>query len=601
VTGEPGADNWLSAAAAAALFAVDPQGTGGIRLRALPGPARDAWMALVRELLDADKPYRRIPNHIRDDRLLGGLDLTATLESGRPIRQRGVLAESDGGVVELVMAERMDPGLAARICSVLDAGEVVLERDGITSRMQAHLGVIAIDEGLSADEVPPAALLDRLAFVIDLTGLSWRDTIDSLFDAAQTRQARQRLPQVTCPAEMTEVLAATGLALGVWSLRPAQLAVRVARAAAALDGRDCVQQEDVSLAARLVLAPRATRVPAAPEAEEDAANPPEQPPDEPETPPPPPDADDEVPSQAPTPEDIAALGETVLQAALATIPADLLMQLSQGTAAGSSRGAGGRAGSLQRSRHRGRPIGIERGDPASGARLSVLDTLRAAAPWQPLRRSMSASTPARAEPRQRVSVRSEDFRVVRFRQRQATTTIFLVDASGSAALDRLAEAKGAVELLLADCYVRRDEVALIAFRGSGAELLLPPTRSLVRAKRELAGLPGGGGTPLAAGLDAARALVEQIARQGNSAVLVVLTDGRANVARNGQGGRGAAHADALASARALQQQNITSVVIDLSRKPQPKAEEIAQALAARYLLLPAADAATLSNAVRILT
>ena len=114
-----------------------------------------------------------------------------------------------------------------------------------------------------------------------------------------------------------------------------------------------------------------------------------------------------------------------------------------------------------------------------------------------------------------------------------TTTIFVVDASGSAALHRLAEAKGAVELLLADCYIRRDQVALIAFRGSAAELLLPPTRSLARAKRSLAGLPGGGGTPLAAGLDAAFALSDSIRRKGQTPTVIVLTDGRANIARDG--------------------------------------------------------------------
>ena len=138
--------------------------------------------------------------------------------------------------------------------------------------------------------------------------------------------------------------------------------------------------------------------------------------------------------------------------------------------------------------------------------------------------------------RPRILIRKDDFRIARFKQRSETTTIFVVDASGSAALHRLAEAKGAVELLLADCYVRRDQVALIAFRGISAELLLPPTRSLARAKRSLAGLPGGGGTPLAAGLDAAFALADLILRKGQTPTVILLTDGRANVARDGGAG-----------------------------------------------------------------
>ncbi len=104
-----------------------------------------------------------------------------------------------------------------------------------------------------------------------------------------------------------------------------------------------------------------------------------------------------------------------------------------------------------------------------------------------------------------VEIRREDFRLTRFTRRTPTTVIFAVDASGSSALHRLAETKGAVELLLAECYVRRDRVAPIAFRRQRAELLLPPTRSLARARRNLAGLPGGDATPLAAGIEAAAA------------------------------------------------------------------------------------------------
>ena len=137
--------------------------------------------------------------------------------------------------------------------------------------------------------------------------------------------------------------------------------------------------------------------------------------------------------------------------------------------------------------------------------------------------------------------------MVRFRERRETTAIFVVDASGSSAMARLPEVKGAIELLLADCYVRRDSVALVAFRGKTAEIVLPPTRSLMRAKRMLAGLPGGGGTPLACGLDAALALAESVRRKGPCPLLVLMTDGRANICREGAACREQAMEDALHS------------------------------------------------------
>jgi magnesium chelatase subunit D len=197
-----------------------------------------------------------------------------------------------------------------------------------------------------------------------------------------------------------------------------------------------------------------------------------------------------------------------------------------------------------------------------------------------------------------VEVRPDDLRITRFKQRTESTVIFLVDASGSTAFARLAEAKGAVELLLADCYVRRESVALIAFRGSGAELLLPPTRSLTRAKRSLAGLPGGGGTPLAAGIDAAVALAEAVRRKGQTPILVLLSDGRGNIDRNGQPGRAAAEADAADAAQRVRLGGLTTLFVDTSTRPQPKARELAAGMAARYLALPRADAATLSTAVK---
>jgi magnesium chelatase subunit D len=197
----------------------------------------------------------------------------------------------------------------------------------------------------------------------------------------------------------------------------------------------------------------------------------------------------------------------------------------------------------------------------------------------------------------RVQVRRDDFHVTRYQQRSATTTVFVVDASGSSALNRLAEAKGAVELLLADCYVRRDQVAVLSFRGRGAELLLPPTRSLVRAKRSLAGLPGGGGTPLASGIDAAAALGQQISRRGETPIVVLLTDGRGNVARDGSPGRARAAEDVDLAARQYRLAGLSTLLIDTAPQPQPAAQALARTMGATYLPLPYAGSAALSRAV----
>ena len=94
---------------AAALVAIDPAGLGGAVLRARAGPVRDAWLTLLRGF-DPAAPFRRIPLGITDDRLLGGLDLAATLRAGRPVAERGILVESDGGLVLLAMAERIPRG-----------------------------------------------------------------------------------------------------------------------------------------------------------------------------------------------------------------------------------------------------------------------------------------------------------------------------------------------------------------------------------------------------------------------------------------------------------------------------------------------------------
>jgi magnesium chelatase subunit D len=607
---------------AAAAFAVDPAAAGGVLLRAAPGAERDRWLEALRAMLPPATPWRRMPLHIDDDRLLGGLDLGATLRAGRPVASRGLLADADRGILVVAMAERLSERTAAAVGAVLDDGEVACERHGIASRAAARLGVVALDEGID-DERVAARLRERLGIhlVLPVAGGSTGGAFDGASDGASAgapwsagpdvtdiEAARARLADVRVGDDVVEALCAAAVAMGIDSLRAPMLACRVARALAALYGRTHVDADDAAMAASLVLAPRATRLPPtgpadAPEPEPPTAQEGADPTSASESAPADPPEQSSAPDQDATPGAEQPLPEQVLEAARAAIPADVLRHLLGTDARPMRTPSQGKAGAARMGRMRGRPIGANRGEPRGGARLHLVETLRAAAPWQAIRRSEAAArvetgkgeTPQRSR---RVFVRREDFHVWRFKQRSETTTVFVVDASGSSALHRLAEAKGAVELLLADCYVRRDSVAVVAFRGTSAEVLLPPTRSLVRAKRSLAGLPGGGGTPLAAGIDAANAVCASVRQRGGTPLVVLLTDGRANIALDGSPGRAQASADAVSAARRMRREGLAAVLLDTSPQPQPPAREVAAQMGARYLPLPHAGSAAVSQAVR---
>ena len=604
---------WQLALTAAAVLAVDPTRLSGVVIRSRAGPVRDAWLREFLAMLPSGAVVKRVPSNIADGRLLGGLELASTLASGRPVAERGVLADCDGGVAIFPMAERMTSYMAAKLASVIDSGVVVVERDGFQLRHETVFAAVLLDEGIEDDESASVALADRLAFQIDLSDFPdrmLREERDggnagelakafavSLDDVIA---ARAGIREVKVSDKVIEALTATAYALGVDGMRAPNLAINASRAIAALNGRSEVSDDDVQLAGRLVLAPRATRLPQSPPPEDGAPREPqpeqEQAQEQTQTPaeneaPPEPDEDETHVDQP--------LEDLVLAATAAAIPKKLLLKLMmQGNA---SRGVGkssGSSGQMRNGSRRGRAAGSVRGDIRSGARINILATLRAAAPWQRLRAQSAVGGLARVG---RLHIRKEDFRVNRYQQRAETTTLFVVDASGSSALNRLAEAKGAVELLLADCYIRRDRVGVIAFRGRAAEVLLPATRSLVRAKRSLAGLPGGGGTPLASGIDAAREMAEALSRRGDTVVVVMLTDGKANVARNGVGGnRPLAEADALSAAKSLRQINgLRALIVDTSPTANPRAETLANAMGATYLPLPHAAARTLMHAVQV--
>lgn len=560
---------WQRALRVAALFAI---ARCGVLLRARPGAVRDRWLDAARGFLPASAPWRRMPAHVSLDRLLGGLDLGATLAAGRPLAERGLLSAADGGVVLATMAERLATRTASALCAALDAGELRVERDGISARVAARVDVIACDESASADEAVPAALVERLGLHLDLEDIAPRDATGSGLDASCVAAARERFAQVEVAADEVAGLVAAARSIGVDSLRVIGLALRVARAAAALDAAPRIDRHHAALAAQLVLAPRACMLPAPPPAE------------------PPADGQDaEAPGEERSTEG-GEIRELVVAAAQAAIPDSVLRALEQGTAR--ARRGGGRAGRRSESPGRGRPLPARPGMPAAGLRLDVAATLRAAAPWQKLRRGAAPEADAR------VAIRGADLRVVRHQQRQRSLTVFVVDASGSTAARRLAEAKGAVELMLAECYVRRDQVALVAFRGAGAELVLAPTRALTRARRCLADMPGGGGSPLAAGIALATEVASAALRDEITPLVVLLTDGRPNVDLAGRGGAESAARDALAMSRLLAALGVGALLIDVAPRPRDFGGELAGALRARYLALPNADAHSIAGAAR---
>lgn len=544
------------------LLALAPVALGGAVLRG-GGPLRDALTERLRTALPEGAPWRRLPLHTDDERLLGGVDIAASLAAGQAVRQRGLLSELGGGVLVVPLAERIEPHVAGRLAQALDQPA---SSGGFT--------LLLLDDGAGPDECPPAALSERTAFLLDLAEA--REIAPP--EAARDASLPLAVVAPLADAQLT-ILAATAEALGVGSARALLFADSTARAHAALHGRDVATEDDLATAARLVLAPRATRLPPAAEPPPDQIGQPDAPAHGDQS-------EDDVREPGETMPD-----ELVLAAALAAIPPDLLARLAAGGAARQARGSG--AGRRNRAAQRGKPLGARPGMPRGGARLALVDSLRAAVPWQALRRR---EDPAR-DPQQ-IIVRKDDLRVRRFEERAGAVTVFCVDASGSAAAARLAEAKGAVERLLAQSYVTRSEVALIAFRGTGAEVLLPPTRSLTRARRALAELPGGGGTPLASGLRLAHQLCDSVAARGNTPFLVLLTDGSANIDAAGAPGRPQARADASATARRIAVSGVATLLIDIAPRPRPEAASLANELRARYLPLPMADSAALERAVR---
>ena len=534
---------WRDTLRAIDLLTLDPSGLGGITVRARAGPVRDAFLEALGRL---KAPLFRIHPAMSREALFGGLDLTATLSSGRLVETAGCLTADITPM--LCMAERCPPDRAAELAAWLDDTRGTL---------------VMLDEAAEPGEIAPPTLQDRLAFVVSLDPVGRLEATPYAHQGV--KDAHLKLKDVETPKSAPATLVSIAARLGIDSLRAPLLALRAARANAALEGRDRICDEDLETAARLVLAPRATVLP-----------------QQPDDPPGPGEQTSEPETQSQDTDTLRLPEEVLVEAIIPHLPPDLLEQGSS-TQLRSARGSG--QGSKRRSNRRGRPLPSRPGRLGNGARVDLVATLRTAAPWQSLR----------PKGRGQVTIYPSDIRLKRYEEKSDRLLIFVVDASGSAAMARLAEAKGAVEVLLAQAYANRDHVSLIAFRGDDADLLLPPTRSLVQTKRRLAALPGGGGTPLAAGLRHAGELAIHARGQGLSPTVALLTDGRANIALDGQANRTAAREDAAAMARWLRAEGIPALVLDTSARPERALNALSKDLGAHYLALPRADAVTMGK------
>nr|AAG15217.1 BchD [Chloroflexus aurantiacus] len=598
------------------LLAVDPS-LAGVAIGAGAGTGKSALVRAFARMLaggrefDPTIPWQLVemPVGVSEDRLLGGIDIESNPGDGERVHRSGLLARANGGMLYVDSVNLLDDSTINHILSALDSGVVRVEREGISVVEPARFVLLVTYD--PAEGPPRRHLLDRLGLIVAPIGkapVTTRAEVvrrnlqpgtdyedDEALVLAGILAARELLPSVTISDEQVQQLSLTAMALGIEGHRADLFAVRAARAAAALAGREEVNNDDLELAVRLVMLPRATRLP---EMTPEEAGPP--PPPEPAPPPPSPEnsddeqRDDEEEKPPQPPEDELTIEELILAAMETDVPPDIL----ETPFTVRRRGRSGSRGTI--SGQRGRHIRSVPGKPAQG-RLDVIATLRAAAPWQRIR--AAEYHPHR---RGRIHLRADDLHIKKYRSKAGTLFCFLVDASGSMALHRMRQAKGAVNALLQQAYVHRDQVALLAFRGERADLLLPPSQSVELAKRALDVLPTGGGTPLAAALLAAYQISEQARSRGIfRTTIVLITDGRPNVPLKADPTMDKARR--LEQARQEVQQlagrlraaGVGAVVIDTQRSfvSRGEAQQLAAWLGGRYVYLPNGRGDQIANAV----
>jgi magnesium chelatase subunit D len=579
---QPQLDRWQDACLIAQLIAIDPQGLGGVWLQSSAGPVREQWLTILQEQIAGRMPLRKISPQTDEFALLGGVDIFQTLQKQQKVFSPGILEQAHGGLILLSMAERLVTSSAALITQAMD--------------QQQTFGVIAVDESIPGEEEPLIARLqDRLAFKIHLDDLSY---FHCIFDQAPIDLVKTRslLRGIDVPEVALEAIITAAHGLGIHSLRAIRFALQASRVIAALRGSTLLDKEDIRLATRLVFSHRITRLPKDMSDEEESISDdvmPEEPPEASQTDP---ENDTNAVDEQESPSiSREQLEDMIIEASKASLPADLLDTIRAGknhTVAKHQQQ--GKFGEQKKGAQRGLRLPSRQLKFDQSKKIDLLKTIQAAIPWQVIRKDHLKNSATTMQ----LKIYAQDIYLQQFMQRTPTVTLFVVDASGSSAKERLSEAKGAVELLLAQCYIRRDQVAMMTFRANKVDLALAPTRSLVRAKRLLAAMPGGGGTPLAKAMQQSTLLAKDLRRKGQTPLVVIMTDGRANVSLAGIGGREQAYQDCLLVAKQIVRDDLQILFIDTSFKAQDTNQIIAQEMNATYLLLPQGKSSAVAQAAQ---
>jgi len=608
---------------------VDPT-LRGVLLSGGIGTGKTALMrsfgGFVRRHVDPASPFIQVPVGVGDDRLIGGIDLDATLAGGARRSRRGLIAEANGGFLFADDLPLLDDLALGAIAGALEGESIICEREGISSCEPSRFVLLATM--VPSERSMPEWAADKVGFLIGSDMRADADAVHALiarldafsrapasFDdgyrereemlARQVAQARLLHPLIVPGTMVLTEIAEWALKLNVPGNRADIFAAKAARAHAALRGVRMIEEADLKFAIATVLAPRASNVP--------EESPSSQSPEKSPVPPSPDDGEqerqgerqsageDQEGGEAREEEESGGEGregdrgdERVYDAIDFNAPLPELAEFFAESRRSTVAGGRGSAEQWRRGRH---TRSVQR--QHTGRTIAIGATLRAAAIHQKDRPADDA---------RRIVVRRDDLRVKKFRERAGTLFIFCVDASGSMAMNRMREAKGAVTRLLQEAYIHRDSVALVAFRGADSELLLPPTSSVERAKRSLDILPTGGGTPLASALAKVYALSMAARRKGLDQTLVVLlTDGRANVpiAESPAGmimevRRRHVRQELEGLTASFRREGIRALVVDTKQTYGARSEAVrlAEMLGARYYFLPRIEADTLANVVR---